>query len=124
MPMIGGDSIVVTRGRFLVQGWVDRPGLYSFSPGMTAFDAATIAGGALFPADLGSVHVLRARPDGTKKVLSIDLNDVRHGDAHDITLHEGDVVKFDASLWRLAPYSVYWTLKNVISVGAGVGPTM
>jgi len=120
IPVVGGDSIVVTRGRFMVDGWVAKPGLYTFTPGMTAFGAVSVAGGALFPADLKNTEIVRSRRDGTKEVMTVDLASVGHGEGKDITLKEGDVIRFPASAVRMVPYSVYWIFQNLFRVGAGI----
>jgi polysaccharide export outer membrane protein len=120
LPVMGGDSLVVTRGRFMVDGWVAKPGLYTFTPGMTAYGAMSVAGGALYPANLGRTQIIRARRDGTKELLEVDLNRVGHGEAQDVALREGDVVRFNASSTRMVPYSVYWIFNNLFRVGAGI----
>lgn len=120
IPVVGGDSIVVSRGRFMVDGWVARPGLYGFTPGMTAYGAMSVAGGALFPADLGDTRIIRAKRDGSKELLAVDLNAVGRGEVQDISLREGDVVQFHASAIKMVPYSVYWVFNNLFRVGAGV----
>ena len=120
LPVAGGDSIVVSRGRFMVDGWVAKPGLYSFTPGMTAYGAMSVAGGAMYPADLHHAQIIRARRDGSKEVLIVDLAEVGSGDGRDIALREGDVVRFNASPVRMVPYSVYWVFNNLFRVGAGV----
>jgi polysaccharide export outer membrane protein len=120
IPVAGGDSIVVTRGRFMVDGWVAKPGLYSFTPGMTAYGAMSVAGGAMYPADLKDAEIVRANRDGTKEVLHVDLAAVGRGEGKDIALREGDVVRFNASALRMVPYSVYWVFNNLFRVGAGV----
>ena len=120
IPVVGGDSIVVTRGRFMVDGWVAKPGLYTFTPGMTAYGAMSVAGGVIYPADLHHVEIVRARRDGSKEVLETDLSTVGRGEGQDIALHEGDVVRFNASAIRMVPYSVYWVFNNLFRVGAGI----
>jgi polysaccharide export outer membrane protein len=120
LPVLGGDSIVVTRGRFMVDGWVARPGLYTFTPGMTAYGAMSTAGGTLFPANLAKTEIVRARRDGTKEVLQVNLAEVGQGEAADVTLREGDVVRFPASPLKMVPYSVYWLFTNLFRVGAGI----
>jgi len=120
LPVAGGDSLVVTRGRFMVDGWVARPGLYSFTPGMTAYGAMSVAGGVLYPADLRRAEIVRARRDGSKEVLAVDLARVGRGESQDIALREGDVVRFPASAVRMVPYSVYWVFTNLFRVGAGI----
>ena len=120
MPVMGGDSIVVTRGRFMVDGWVAKPGLYSFTPGMTAFGAMSVAGGVLYPADLAHTQIVRARRDGSKELLEVDLTQIGRGEGQDVPLREGDVVRFNASAVRMVPYSVYWVFTNLFRVGAGI----
>ena len=120
LPVVGGDSIVVTRGRFMVDGWVAKPGLYAFSPGMTAHGAMSVAGGALFPANLRHAEIIRARRDGTKEILEVDLKQVEQGEARDVALREGDVIRLNASTVRMVPYSIYWMFTTMFRVGAGI----
>ena len=120
IPVAGGDSIVVTRGRFMVDGWVAKPGLYSFTPGMTAFGAMSVAGGVLYPANLRHTQIVRARRDGSKELLEVDLTQIGQGEGQDVPLREGDVVRFNASAVRMVPYSVYWVFTNLFRVGAGI----
>jgi hypothetical protein len=120
IPVAGGDSIVVSRGRFMVDGWVTKPGLYSFTPGMTAYGAMSVAGGVLYPADLHHAEIVRAKRDGTKELIEVDLTQVGKGEGRDVALREGDVVYFHASAVRMVPYSVYWVFNNLFRVGAGI----
>jgi polysaccharide export outer membrane protein len=120
LPVAGGDSIVVSRGRFMVDGWVAKPGLYSFTPGMTAYGAMSVAGGVLYPADLHHAEIVRAKRDGTKELIEVDLTQVGKGEGRDVALREGDVVYFHASAVRMVPYSVYWVFNNLFRVGAGI----
>jgi hypothetical protein len=32
LPVVGGDQIVVNRGRFSVDGWVNTPGSFDIAP--------------------------------------------------------------------------------------------
>jgi polysaccharide export outer membrane protein len=120
LTVVGGDSIVVTRGRFMVDGWVAKPGPYTFTPGMTAYGAMSTAGGVLFPADVRHAQIVRARPDGTKEVVEVDLAAVGSGEAQDVALREGDVVRFGVSPMKMVPYSVYWVFTNLFRIGAGI----
>jgi polysaccharide export outer membrane protein len=119
LPVIGGDAIVVNRGRFLVDGWVKTPGAYDITPGMTALGGLSAAGGAMFPADLSSVTVWRSERGGTKRTIPLDFDAIRDGHAKDLTLQAGDVIQVPVSAVKLVPYSGYWVLTNVIRVGAG-----
>src|SRR5262249_15791345 len=120
LPVVGGDALVVNHGRFLVDGWVNKPGAYDIAPGMTAFGGVSAAGGALYPAALDSGVVWRSEPNGGKRAIPVDMTAITHGKAKDVTLQAGDVVDVPASKVRLVPYSGYWVLTNVIRVGAGV----
>jgi polysaccharide export outer membrane protein len=120
LPVVGGDSIVVSRGRFMVDGWVAKPGLYAFSPGMTAHGAMTVAGGALFPANLHDAEIIRSHRDGSKEILHVDLVSVEQGETRDVALREDDVIRLNASPARMVPYSVYWVFQNLFRVGAGI----
>lgn len=123
LPVVGGDAIVVNRGRYFVDGWVNTPGAYDISPGVTALGALSAAGGALFPADLTRVAILRSVRSGSKKEITVNLKAITGGDEKDITLQSGDVVKVPPSPIRMIPYSGYWFMTNVVRVGAGLSLT-
>jgi len=118
LPVVGGDSIVVNRGRFLVDGWVEKPGAYDIAPGMTAFGGVSAAGGALFPADLDRLVVWRPQRGGTKKKIEVNMSEVKNGGARDVTLEAGDVVQVPMSAVKMVPYSAYWVMTTVVRVGA------
>ena len=120
LPVVGGDSIVINRGRFLVDGWVAQPGAFDITPGMTAFGGLSAAGGAQFPADLSNVVVWRTERGGRKKRIDVNLNNIAAGEQKDVTLQAGDVVKVPASSLRLVPYSLFWVITNVVRIGAGL----
>ena len=123
LPAIGGDAITVNRGQFLVDGWVASPGAKGISPGMTALSAITAAGGALYPAELSEVVLVRAERDGRKERIPIDLNAVQKGERKDVTMQAGDVLQVPPSPIRLVPYGFFWLVTNVVRVGAGVSLT-
>jgi len=123
LPAIGGDAITVNRGQFLVDGWVASPGAIGISPGMTALSALTAAGGALYPAALSRVVLVRAERGGTKQRIAIDLNAVQKGEQKDVTLQAGDIIQVPPSPIRMLPYGVFWIITNVVRVGAGVSLT-
>jgi len=117
LPVYGGDSIVISRGRFLVDGWVEKPGAYDLSPGITAFGALTAAGGAMFPAKLTEVVIWRSSRSGAKTRIDLDLEKIAAGQEQDMTLEVGDVISVPASAVKMVPYSAYWFIKNVLSIG-------
>jgi polysaccharide export outer membrane protein len=118
LPVVGGDQITVNRGRFSVDGWVDKPGAYDIAPGLTAMGGISAAGGAVFAGDMSRVEVWRAQRGGTKKKIEVDMSAVTNGDGKDVTLQAGDVVHVPASPVKIVPYSAYWVLTTVVRVGA------
>jgi polysaccharide export outer membrane protein len=118
LPVVGGDSIVVNRGKFAVDGWVNTPGAYDIAPGLTALGGISAAGGAVFAGDLSNVTVWRATRGGTKKKIEVNVNDVQNGGGKDVTLQAGDVITVPASPVKIVPYSAYWVLTTVVRVGA------
>src|SRR5262249_60905071 len=89
LPVIGGDAIVVNRGQYFVDGWVEKPGAYDLSPGTTAMGGLTAAGGAMYPADLHGITVWRAEPGGTKKRIDVGVGAGRPARAPDPPLQSG-----------------------------------
>ena len=120
LPVVGGDSIVINRGRFLVDGWVEHPGAFDITPGITAFGGLSAAGGASFPADLSKVVVWRTERGGRKKRIDVDMAKITGGEQRDITLQAGDVVKVPVSPLRMVPYSLFWVITNVVRIGASL----
>ena len=120
LPVVGGDSITINRGRFLVDGWVAQPGAFDITPGMTAFGGLSAAGGAQFPADLSNVVVWRTERGGHKKRIDVDMARITSGDQKDITLQAGDVVKVPVSPLKMVPYSLFWIITNVVRIGASL----
>ena len=118
LPAIAGDAIVVNRGAFFVDGWVQHPGAFPLAPGSTVFGAISSAGGALYPADLADVVVWRAESNGSRSRHQVDLDLVASGEIDDITLRAGDIVHVPASGLRMVPYTGLWLITNVIQVGA------
>jgi polysaccharide export outer membrane protein len=120
LPVVGGDAIVVNRGRFLVNGWVQTPGAYDIAPGMTALGAISAAGGAVYAGDMSRVSVWRTRRGGTKEKIDVNMKAVAEGQEKDVTLQGGDIVNVPASAVKMVPYSAYWILTTVVRVGASV----
>ena len=120
LPVVGGDQIVVNRGRFSVDGWVNTPGSFDIAPGMTAQGAIAAAGGAVFAGDLTKVTVWRTQRGGTKKAIEVDMDKVQRGEGKDVTLQGGDVVSVPASSAKMVPYSAYYILTTVVRVGASI----
>jgi polysaccharide export outer membrane protein len=120
LPVRPGDTIMVPGGaQVLVDGWVDKPGAFKMTPGLTVSGAVAAAGGVLFAADTSTVRVIRPNRDGKNFSLTADLEKIKNGEVSDIGLQGGDIVQVPSSIAKLVPYGIYGLFKDVIRVGVG-----
>ena len=120
LPVRPGDVIMVPgAGLVLVEGWVERPGAYPLSPGLTVTGVVIQAGGQLFPADATAVKVIRAEKGGTKSFIAADLEKIKRGESLDVPLQNGDIVEVSAQTAKLIPYGLYRFFTAIVSVGVG-----
>jgi polysaccharide export outer membrane protein len=118
LPVRPGDTIMVPGGaQVLVEGWVDKPGAFKMSPGLTVSGAVAAAGGALFAADTSMVTVIRPNRNGNKLSLVADLEKIKTGEMPDISLQGGDIVDVSSSSAKLVPYGIYQFLKEIVRFG-------
>ena len=104
LPIRPGDVIMVPGGgQALVEGWVERPGAYNVSPGLTVAGVVAASGGPLYPADVNGVKVLRADKVGNKNILIADLEKIKLGESPDISLQSGDIVEVTSKSSKLIP---------------------
>jgi polysaccharide biosynthesis/export protein len=92
-----GDVVVVPSGSanlVYVTGRVKKPGSYRIGDNekLTVYGAILQSGGFDHFANEGSVHVLRAMPDGTKAKLPVSIKDVQKGRRPDVILQPNDIV--------------------------------
>jgi len=121
MPARAGDIIMIPgAGEVLVQGWVEKPGSYKITPSLTILGAVAAAGGPMFPADTGSVELIRTDKQGQKTAVVADLDAIKKGTRPDLPLREGDVIDVTSSGPRLAAYGLYRFFTSVMSVGASI----
>ena len=115
-----GDVIMVPGGgQVLVEGWVEKPGAYPVTPGLTVAGVVIAAGGQLYPADPNAVKVIRPDRGGNKTVLLADLEKIKHGDAPDIPLQSGDIIDVAAQTSKLIPYGLYRFFTTMVNIGVG-----
>jgi protein involved in polysaccharide export with SLBB domain len=96
--------IVPAAGEVTVGGWVQNPGAFKITPGMTALSSISAAGGALFSS---SAQILRTAPDGQRLSIPLNISDVKTGRQSDISVQSGDVVVVDRSTMGAVPYAMY-----------------
>jgi polysaccharide export outer membrane protein len=75
-----GDTIRIVKGSIYILGEVNRPGEYSFSPGMTVLSAVATAGGFSYRANKNRVHIRREGESDEKKFVVIPLLPIQPGD--------------------------------------------
>jgi protein involved in polysaccharide export with SLBB domain len=120
LPVRPGDVIMVPGGgQVLVEGWVEKPGAYGITPGLTVTGIVAAAGGPLFPADTAAVKVIRTDRRGGKRSLFADLEKIKSGKEQDIVLQGGDIIEVSSTPGKLIPYSLYRFFSTVISIGIG-----
>lgn len=121
LPVRPGDFIVVpSSGEVLVEGWVEKPGSYKITPGLTLLGAMVAAGGTSFAADSSAVRLMRTGEAGEKVFLSADVAKIKRGEVADIPVQEGDVIEVPSSTSRLFAYGIYNLFSTMVHVGASV----
>jgi len=111
LPARAGDVIIVPEaGEVTVQGWVDKPGPFKITPGMSVLSAIAAAGGALFTS---SATLLRPQGNGIKHQFPLDLAKIKSGAEADMAVQSGDVVVVERSVAGAVPYSAYFLINKL-----------
>ena len=119
IPARPGDIIMVPGGgEVLVQGWVGKPGAYKITSGLTILGAVAAAGGTVFPADNGSVELIRTNNQGQKTSFVANLDAIKAGEQPDLPLREGDVIDVLSTGPKLFAYGFYRFFTTLVHVGA------
>ena len=120
LPVRPGDVIMVPGGgQVLVQGWVEKPGAYSISPGLTVSGVVAAAGGPVFAANTSAIKIIRTKKGGGKAVFLADLEKIKNGEQADMPLQGGDFIEVVSSPERLVVYGLYRFFSTAINVGIG-----
>jgi polysaccharide export outer membrane protein len=120
MPALPGDIVMVPGGgEVLIQGWVEKPGAYKITSGLTILGAMAAAGGTSYPADTASVELIRTNPQGHKSTFVADLDAIKSGAQPDLPLREGDVINVVSYGPKLVAYGFYRLFTSVFNVGVG-----
>jgi len=116
-----GDVITVSpAGSVLVDGWVDKPGSYPVTRGLTLSGAIAAAGGNLFPADRHHATVKRVLGPGEEHSFTVDLEAIAEGRSPDVPITDGDVVRVPSAGARLVPWGVWTVARDLVRVGGNV----
>lgn len=118
LPARPGDVIIVPNaGEASVQGWVEKPGSYRVTSGLTVVGVVAAAGGTLFAADTSSVKIIRGGKEGEKVFLLANLEDIKEGKQSDIPIQTGDIIEIPYSTAKIGPYGFYSLLRTIFHVG-------
>ena len=121
LPARPGDVIIVpASGQVLVQGWVEKPGPYKITSGLTVLGAVAAAGGPLFPANTSSVRIIRSGKHGNRITYTVDLEQMKQGEMPDLPVQEADVVEVSSTTAKLVPYGIYRFISSLLHIGASV----
>jgi polysaccharide export outer membrane protein len=123
LPVTAGDVVYVPEaGSFTIEGWVDKPGTYPLVHDTTVLAALSMGGGPLLPARLRKVEILRSSRGATsaREAQVVDLEGIRAGDASDVALRSGDIVRVPGSAPLIVPWGIYSFVKSLISIGASI----
>lgn len=114
MPVRPGDVLVVPGGgEVMVVGWVQNPGHFQVGSGLTVLGAIGAAGGPMYAANTSEVHLIRTRSNGSKMVLTMDLNKIKDGTQRDLAVRGNDVVDVPYSDLKIGPYVFYQILTRM-----------
>ena len=119
IPARPGDIIMVPGGgEVLVQGWVEKPGAYKITSGLTVLGALAAAGSTTYPANTSSVELIRTNPQGYKTTFVADLEAIKSGGQPDLPLREGDIINIVSSGPKAFAYGFYRFFTTLVHVGA------
>ncbi len=106
--LASGDRLHVPEGgTYSVEGWVDRPGIFEITRRSTVTAAIFAAGGSQFPASLGDVEIEHRFAGGETTTSVIDVEAILDGDAEDVALQPGDVVRVSSAELLIPPWALY-----------------
>jgi polysaccharide export outer membrane protein len=116
-----GDVIsVAPAGSVLVDGWVDKPGSYAVTRGLTVSGAIAAAGGRVFAADQSRATVTRVLGAGRQRAFEVDLDALAAGRVADVPLSDGDVVYVPVAPTRVVPWGLWKVAREMVHVGGSV----
>ncbi len=76
-----------------IEGEVKNPGMYPYRPGITALNACVMAGGFNEFSAPNRAKIIRTKEGQDKEVINVNLEEVKNGQAKDVTLQPGDFIQ-------------------------------
>jgi protein involved in polysaccharide export with SLBB domain len=102
-------------GQVSVIGWVYKPVVVPVTQGLTTLGAVSAAGGMLYAADQTAVKIMRREPGDQTKVIEVNLEEVKKGNATDVALQANDVVDVGYSAAKIPGYALYYAAQGIVS---------
>ena len=84
-------SLDLGESKIYVEGEVNRPGVYTFQPGLKTLNACIMAGGFTKYAAANRARIIRKQGD-EQQIININLEDVKKGIIQDVKLEPGDLI--------------------------------
>jgi len=104
--------------RVIVEGAVEKSGVYPLTGKTTLIQAIAMASGLDAMADESQVKIFRTRQDSGKKDMTVhDLRAIRAGKAEDPVIHGNDVIVVEKSGSRTAIKGIADTLRGFLTFG-------
>src|SRR5215475_6419442 len=99
-----GDVISVPEAdQIFVTGFVNRPGPFPMTPGLTLTQAVALAGGVNPEGSIGRVRLIHGTPGkGERKESIYNLGDIHRRKIQDVALQANDIVEIPSSTTRIA----------------------
>jgi len=115
-----GSSVYVPEcGYIFVTGHVEEPGAYPLRKDMTALQAISTAGDFSSTASR-RVRLVRKVSPTKIEVRKINLAAVSRGKAADVTLRRSDIIRAEASMWKVPVYGTLDFIKSVLGIGTSL----
>ncbi len=109
-----GDIIYVPKAKHIfVDGFVRRPKAIPITQPITLMEAIAKAGGMVIDADPGHITIYRPLKTGGRKIIQVNLDEIRNGTRKDVKLAPNDIVVVPSSGIKVFVYRFF---------GVGVGP--
>jgi polysaccharide export outer membrane protein len=120
LPVRAGDQIVIpNRGKFIAEGWVEKPGIYPLNPGLTVRGAIATAGGLTFPAST-RIRICHPGANGETEMRELNYSAVTSLQAPDVFIHDGDVIAVTYTMAKVIPWSFYKVVAEFFHLGMKV----
>jgi polysaccharide export outer membrane protein len=120
IPLQPGDVLHVPKANsYYVGGQVAKPGLYPLRQRTTIQQGIFAAGGVTEVAAWGDIRLYRAKPDGEREVIRVDLDEVEAGKQEPPALQKQDVVIVGKHYGKATLIGIRDFVRGMFSMGLG-----